>query len=225
MSRVKGREKPLTFAGDRALVGGLGPVPEPSRLPPAHNCMKRSTDDVQHHLRHQTSPVPERATLDLGALAAMGVELVGFRPDYRWLDVPVLDAKGQLRHDGGVVIDSRPIRPGPARAAQAQVHVHPRHRGRRARGDRRSRSLSGRTVVLAQSSQLNLRLRRNARASRSLTPAGRSSAWLNAAAACGERRMPDRSARTSSALDAAAWTTNAETFRCAAAAALADNCR
>jgi putative flavoprotein involved in K+ transport len=27
----------------------------------------------------------------------------GFRPDYRWLDVPVLDAKGRLRHDGGVV--------------------------------------------------------------------------------------------------------------------------
>ncbi len=27
----------------------------------------------------------------------------GFRPDYRWLDVPVLDAKGQLRHDGGIV--------------------------------------------------------------------------------------------------------------------------
>jgi putative flavoprotein involved in K+ transport len=26
----------------------------------------------------------------------------GFRPDYRWLDVPVVDAKGQLRHDGGV---------------------------------------------------------------------------------------------------------------------------
>ena len=27
----------------------------------------------------------------------------GFRPDYVWLDVPVLDRKGQLRHDGGVV--------------------------------------------------------------------------------------------------------------------------
>ena len=27
----------------------------------------------------------------------------GYRPDYRWLDVPVVDAKGQLRHDGGVV--------------------------------------------------------------------------------------------------------------------------
>jgi putative flavoprotein involved in K+ transport len=27
----------------------------------------------------------------------------GFHPDYAFLDVPVLDAKGQLRHDGGVV--------------------------------------------------------------------------------------------------------------------------
>jgi len=27
----------------------------------------------------------------------------GFRPDYSWLDVPVLDAKGMIRHDGGVV--------------------------------------------------------------------------------------------------------------------------
>jgi putative flavoprotein involved in K+ transport len=30
----------------------------------------------------------------------------GFRPDYSWLDVPVLDAKGLVRHDGGVVVDS-----------------------------------------------------------------------------------------------------------------------
>jgi putative flavoprotein involved in K+ transport len=27
----------------------------------------------------------------------------GFRPDYRWLDVPVLDWNGRLRHDGGAV--------------------------------------------------------------------------------------------------------------------------
>ena len=26
----------------------------------------------------------------------------GFRPDFSWLDVPVLDRKGQVRHDGGV---------------------------------------------------------------------------------------------------------------------------
>jgi putative flavoprotein involved in K+ transport len=27
----------------------------------------------------------------------------GFRPDYSWLEVPVLDRKGRVRHDGGVV--------------------------------------------------------------------------------------------------------------------------
>jgi putative flavoprotein involved in K+ transport len=27
----------------------------------------------------------------------------GYRPDYSWLEVPVLDRKGRLRHDGGVV--------------------------------------------------------------------------------------------------------------------------
>ena len=27
----------------------------------------------------------------------------GFRPDYSWLDVPVFDRKGNLRHDGGIV--------------------------------------------------------------------------------------------------------------------------
>jgi putative flavoprotein involved in K+ transport len=27
----------------------------------------------------------------------------GFRPDYSWLDVPVLDRKGHLKHDGGIV--------------------------------------------------------------------------------------------------------------------------
>jgi putative flavoprotein involved in K+ transport len=30
----------------------------------------------------------------------------GFRPDYGWLDVPVVDAKGRLHNEGGVVVDS-----------------------------------------------------------------------------------------------------------------------
>jgi putative flavoprotein involved in K+ transport len=29
----------------------------------------------------------------------------GFRPDHSWLHVPVLDHKGRLRHDGGVVAE------------------------------------------------------------------------------------------------------------------------
>jgi putative flavoprotein involved in K+ transport len=39
-------------------------------------------------------------------LANGGIETIiwatGFRPDYSWLDVPVVDAKGMIRHDGGV---------------------------------------------------------------------------------------------------------------------------
>jgi putative flavoprotein involved in K+ transport len=27
----------------------------------------------------------------------------GYRPDYSWLEVPVLDSKGRIHHDGGVV--------------------------------------------------------------------------------------------------------------------------
>ena len=30
----------------------------------------------------------------------------GYQPDYSWLDIPVLDRKGEIRHDGGVVTDS-----------------------------------------------------------------------------------------------------------------------
>ncbi len=58
VNRVKGREKPLTSAGDRGLVDRLGSGPDPAVFPPAHNHMKRSTHDVQHHPQHQTSPVP-----------------------------------------------------------------------------------------------------------------------------------------------------------------------
>jgi putative flavoprotein involved in K+ transport len=37
-----------------------------------------------------------------GALRTI-IWATGYRPDYAWLEVPVLDCKGRLRHDGGVV--------------------------------------------------------------------------------------------------------------------------
>jgi putative flavoprotein involved in K+ transport len=48
-------------------------------------------------------PSATRLQLDLqsGEIAVI-VWATGFRPDYSWLDVPALDAKGQLRHEGGV---------------------------------------------------------------------------------------------------------------------------
>jgi putative flavoprotein involved in K+ transport len=50
------------------------------------------------------APPSPRWQLDLrsGEIRTI-VWATGFRPDYRWLNVPVVDAKGQLRHDGGVV--------------------------------------------------------------------------------------------------------------------------
>jgi putative flavoprotein involved in K+ transport len=49
-------------------------------------------------------PAAPRLQLDLGSgeIGAI-VWATGFRPDYGWLDVPVVDAKGHLRHDGGVL--------------------------------------------------------------------------------------------------------------------------
>jgi putative flavoprotein involved in K+ transport len=52
-------------------------------------------------------PAPPVLTLDLsrGEISSI-VWASGFRPDYSWLEVDVLDAKGMVRHDGGVVADS-----------------------------------------------------------------------------------------------------------------------
>jgi putative flavoprotein involved in K+ transport len=45
-------------------------------------------------------------TLDLGGDIRTIIWATGYVPDYSWLDVDVLDRKGRLRHDGGVVIGS-----------------------------------------------------------------------------------------------------------------------
>ena len=50
------------------------------------------------------APDAPRLLVDLEA-TGIGTVLwaTGFRPDYRWLRVPVFDRKGRLRHDGGIV--------------------------------------------------------------------------------------------------------------------------
>jgi putative flavoprotein involved in K+ transport len=56
--------------------------------------------------RFAPTRVPEstRLQLDLSRSEIRAIVwATGFRPDYSWLDVPVVDAKGQLRHAGGVV--------------------------------------------------------------------------------------------------------------------------
>jgi len=62
--------------------------------------------DVDAPQRFEATRVPASSRLELdlqsGEIRSI-VWATGFRPDYSWLDVPVLDRKGHLRHDGGVV--------------------------------------------------------------------------------------------------------------------------
>ena len=75
------------------------------------------------------TPVPNRPTLALD-LVAHGIRTVvwatGFRPDHAWLDLPVFDRRGRIRHRGGVVTDA----PGiyvlglPMLRTRASTYIH-----------------------------------------------------------------------------------------------------
>ncbi|HSW24299.1 MAG TPA: NAD(P)-binding domain-containing protein [Burkholderiaceae bacterium] len=66
-----------------------------------------------HTMAGEVGPVERYAPTDVGASPRLGFELgehvrtvvwaTGLRPDYSWLDVPVFDRKGTLKHDRGVV--------------------------------------------------------------------------------------------------------------------------
>jgi putative flavoprotein involved in K+ transport len=63
-------------------------------------------DDAAPPERFEATRAPASSPLSLdlrnGRIRSI-VWATGFRPDYGWLDVPVLDHKGHLRHHGGVV--------------------------------------------------------------------------------------------------------------------------
>jgi putative flavoprotein involved in K+ transport len=93
--------------GDRALFsGGL-----PNQFALADLKMARLLDTFDQWARTSARdgefarvPALSRLGLDLrsGEIRSV-VWATGFRPDYSWLDVAVIDHKGHLRHDGGVV--------------------------------------------------------------------------------------------------------------------------
>ena len=64
------------------------------------------TDDVDPSHRFAATRLQDRPPLGLsltdGRIRTI-VWATGFRPDYSWLDVPVFDRKGRIRHDGGAV--------------------------------------------------------------------------------------------------------------------------
>jgi putative flavoprotein involved in K+ transport len=70
----------------------------------AHTHVHDAELDEPEELAPTRIPESKRLQLDLhsGEIRTV-VWATGFRPDYGWLDVPVLDEKGRLEHEGGVV--------------------------------------------------------------------------------------------------------------------------
>jgi putative flavoprotein involved in K+ transport len=79
------------------------------------NRLLASIDDwaERNGLAGEVAPAERYAPTDVGAAPRLGLTLgaevrtilwaTGFRPDFSWLDLPVFDRKGELRHDRGVV--------------------------------------------------------------------------------------------------------------------------
>ena len=66
----------------------------------------RESADVGPPERFEPSRAPASSRLEMDLRSGEIQSIVwatGFRPDYRWLDVPVVDRKGRLRHEGGIV--------------------------------------------------------------------------------------------------------------------------
>lgn len=71
------------WAAEQGIDGAVGPIerPAPTQVPDAPPLLASLTD---------------------GSIRSI-LWCTGYRPDYSWLEVPVLDRKGRLHHDGGVV--------------------------------------------------------------------------------------------------------------------------
>ena len=99
------------FAGSLANVCTLADLKQ-NRLLHALDDWSRTNgvdDDVDPPRSFAPTAVPRSPTLELdlgdGRFRTI-IWATGYQPDYSWLHVPVLDHRGRLRHDGGVVSDA-----------------------------------------------------------------------------------------------------------------------
>jgi putative flavoprotein involved in K+ transport len=103
------RDGRALFSGGLANQAALADLKMDRLLETFDNWAVDNACDIEVGLPERFEPtrVPSapRLSLDLrsGEICSI-VWATGFRPDYRWLDLPVLSYKGELRHDGGVVV-------------------------------------------------------------------------------------------------------------------------
>jgi putative flavoprotein involved in K+ transport len=100
----------LNRADEWATTAGLD-----GEIPPSHRFAPTYVDPG----------TPLELDLDSGEITTV-LWATGFRPDHTWLDVPVYDRTGRIRHDGGVVTDA----PGlyvlglPVLRTRASTYIH-----------------------------------------------------------------------------------------------------
>lgn len=100
------RDGELLFSGGLRNVIALADLKMDRLLNTFDEWAAAAEPDVKPPERFEPTRVPASTRLRLnlrgGEIRAV-VWATGFRPDYSWLEVPVVDEKGHLRHDGGVV--------------------------------------------------------------------------------------------------------------------------
>ncbi len=105
------REGRALFSGGLANQFALADLKMQRLLDTFDDWARNTTLDIEvgppERFEPTRAPASPRLSLDLrsGEIRSI-VWATGFRPDYRWLDVSVLNRKGELRHDGGVVVDA-----------------------------------------------------------------------------------------------------------------------
>jgi putative flavoprotein involved in K+ transport len=100
------RDSQLLFSGGLRHLFALADL-KMERLLDGFDEWARATGvdaDAPERPESTRAPPSPRLSIDLrrGEIRSV-VWATGFRPDYRWLHVPVVDEKGNLQHDGGVV--------------------------------------------------------------------------------------------------------------------------
>jgi putative flavoprotein involved in K+ transport len=114
--RIVGRLGTITggaaqFSGGLANVCALADL-KMNRLLDTFDHWARETGvegDVERPHRFEPTRVEPRPTLSLdlsGGEIRTIVWATGYRPDYSWLDIPLVGRSGHIRHDGGVVTDA-----------------------------------------------------------------------------------------------------------------------
>jgi putative flavoprotein involved in K+ transport len=102
------RDSRALFSGGLRNVCSLADLKMERLLDTFNEWARTHAEDSEDAAPERFAPteVPRSARLELDLRSSEIRSIVwatGFRPDYRWLDVPVVDPKGHLRHNGGAV--------------------------------------------------------------------------------------------------------------------------